>query len=110
MKYIVPERYSAKQLVHAYRFFRDNPDVTWVNQDSKWTGAEYPASQWFVWFREKLQEKINRVLVFKGKGSKAERRRIQGLHENATCKWCGSKTGRVSKVFCDRTCAQSWSN
>lgn len=108
MKYILPDRYTAGQLVYAYRFFRENPEATWVSQSNKWMGHEHSAEEWFDWFREKLTEKINRVLVFTGRGSKAERRRRILQDKIATCKWCGSKTGRRANEFCNRDCALSY--
>ncbi len=43
-----------------------------------------------------------------GKGSKAQRRVQHIRNRQAECKGCGSKTGSVSKRFCDVSCARAY--
>ncbi len=45
-----------------------------------------------------------------GKGSKAQKRVLHYQNNAATCKWCGQKTGAVSKRFCEASCARAYSN
>jgi len=97
-------------MVETYRFLKQNPDTQWVSQANAWFCGYQPNQAWFDWFYVKLTEKINRVYSPLGKGSKAERRRKRVLDAGAECKWCGSRTGKLSRVFCDRSCAQSYGN
>ena len=56
---VLPAKYTVSQLLAAAKHLKSTGD-SW--RTSNWTdaGCSYPAAQWFVWFRQKLQEKINR--------------------------------------------------
>lgn len=54
----VPGRYTAGQLVRAYKFFQVNPTIKWRWDD--YASSPSPVSSWFHWFRSKLEVKINR--------------------------------------------------
>ena len=43
-----------------------------------------------------------------GKGNAAQRRVKVIRDRQAECKWCGQKTGSVSKRFCDSSCARAY--
>lgn len=106
-------RISPAAYLKALRTAQANPDKQFRQsfQDPRgWMGpktgaqivAEYRrmiADRWAE--RSMSQHKI-------GKGSKAQRRVLHIKNRQATCKWCGQRTGAAVKRFCEASCARAY--
>lgn len=88
MNYTLPDRYTVRQLIHAYHHFRNNPDDRWVAQVNKWMGHHEPASAWFRWFMDKLDDKITSKMNPCGKGNRADRRRGRSIRHECPADGC----------------------
>ena len=106
-------RVSPAAYLAALKLAMDNPAMKFRQsfQDPRgWmgpkTGAEIVQE-----YRRMIQERWESRTMAQysyGKGNAANRRVRAIRDRQATCKWCGSKTGSVSKRFCDSSCARAY--